>query len=110
MAQSTPLSSPLLATQLAKPPPYLKPGMQISDFQRVEAGQCHKSIFICFPKAEYSFLLQKSRGNDDLNASMTSHHFEEESVSVVQYKLALMSACKYFSSPPIVCIALLLYL
>lgn len=85
MAQSTPLSSPLLATQLAEPPPYLKPGMQISDFPRTEAGHGYQAMFICFPKAELSFLLQKPHGNDDLNASMTSHHFEEESVSDVQY-------------------------
>lgn len=33
----------------------------------------------------FFFFFQKPHGNDDLNASMTSHHFEEESVSDVQY-------------------------
>lgn len=38
-----------------------------------------------FLKQSFFFFFQKPHGNDDLNTSMTSHHFEEESVSDVQY-------------------------
>lgn len=55
-----------------------------------------QSIFICFPKAGFSLCLQKTHGNDDLNASMTSQQFEEQSVSDIPYKLTLLSALKIF--------------
>lgn len=65
-----------------------------------------RSILICFPKAGFSLCLQKTHGNDDLNASLTSQQFEEQSVSDIPYKPTLLSAlkilltnCLYFIAP-----------
>lgn len=43
----------------------------------------HRTLFICFFKAGFCFSLQRLRGNGNLNASMTSQHYEEQSVSDV---------------------------